>query len=50
MCDLTWNLTEQNEDVKKYLFDNSKSEYFVDNGHLSYLGRKEFTEQLMSLQ
>lgn len=50
LCDLTWNLTGQNAEVKRYLFDNSKSDYFVDNGHLSYLGRKEFTKQLINLQ
>lgn len=50
LCDLTWNLTGQNAEVEKYLFDNSKSDYFVDNGHLSYLGRKEFTKQLINLQ
>ena len=50
LCDLTWNYTEQNAEVERYLFDNSKSDYFVDNGHLSYLGRKEFTKQLINLQ
>lgn len=50
LCDLTWNLTEQNAEVGKYLFDNSNSDYFVDNGHLSYIGRKEFTKQLLNFQ
>lgn len=49
LCDSTWKLTEQNEDVIRYYYDNSNSEYFVDNGHLSYEGRVEFTKQLKIL-
>lgn len=49
LCDSTWKLTEQNEDAIRYFYDNSNSEYFVDNGHLSYEGRVEFTKQLRVL-
>lgn len=45
----TWDLTGRDENVRKYTYDNSKSEYFVDYGHLSYAGRLEFTKQIEKL-
>lgn len=49
LCDITWKLTGQKENCKYYLYDNSNSEYYVDNGHLSYAGRLEYTQKIEEL-
>ncbi len=46
LCDTTWRRTGEGDRVRHYAFENDKSAYYVDNGHLSYEGRVEFTRKL----
>lgn len=46
LCDTTWRLTGEKGDY--YLYDNAESAYYVDNGHLSYEGRLEFTKKIIN--
>ena len=45
--DTTWRLTKEKGGYY-YLHDNIESAYYVDNGHLSYEGRLEFTKKIIN--
>ncbi len=49
LCDKTLNLVGESKNSYSYIYDNSESSYYVDNGHLSYNGRVEFTKQIMNV-
>lgn len=49
LCESTWNLTGANDNIMKYPYNNKNVNYYVDNGHLSYEGRIEFTKQILQV-
>lgn len=47
LCEKTLLNIDMAENVLHYKFSNDKAKLYVDNGHLSYDGRVEFTEKII---